>query len=314
MNAEFALVRLKSINNKPQGKGSLAIALKHNMRQLKESETASYDATLSHLNFSLLAQPKTSEVVVGIAKQHMQDRGYRPTRKDSVVAVEGLFSLRQVVDVSDLTDYFGSCAMWLAERMQGLLLSAEVHLDESMPHCHAVVMLPLVNGGRSGSKFIGDKRQLGEHVADFHAKVASRYGLKTPQPNLSRAETMVASRFVHRYIDAEDEPAGRSVFWPFISRCIDRAPMDAAVYLPRHSGAELTILDAIAVLAASRGSGPDSEGTEAISNRRLCATWNQAEHGQAADTNAIDVDEQLHIDGPLPCVEVEVQAAVEKCK
>jgi len=68
------------------------------------------------------------------------------------------------------------------------VLSAVIHLDESAPHCH-MLLLPLVTGRMAGSDLVGNKPRLQAIQTSFFEQVGRGYGLTRPaaQRRLSSA-------------------------------------------------------------------------------------------------------------------------------
>lgn len=60
------------------------------------------------------------------------------------------------------------------------VLSAVIHLDESAPHCH-VLLLPLVDGRMTGSDLVGNRTRLQAIQASFYELVGQRHGLTRPK-------------------------------------------------------------------------------------------------------------------------------------
>ena len=62
------------------------------------------------------------------------------------------------------------------QNLCGELLSIDVHLDESAPHAHALI-LPLINGKMQGNQLMGSTGNLMRLINLFHKEVARHYGL-----------------------------------------------------------------------------------------------------------------------------------------
>jgi hypothetical protein len=231
-------------------------------------------ATRSHLNVSLLDTPDTPEGVVEHANKLMAEKGFKPERVDACIAAEGVFSLRERPTAFDMFAYFAESARWLEKRLGGQLLSADVHLDQSHPHCHVLVLLPLVNGGPSGSSLIEYKHESGRRVQAFFEDVASRYGLHLPPPAISAANKKLLARLVHERMYATGDPATQSAAWPRFSNCVNRDPrgfaMDLGIPIQRQAATTVSLL------AQSPGKGPKTAAGESAGNRRLDSAWESA--------------------------------------
>lgn len=159
------------------GPNIITSAARHNKREIQAEIGASsrIDATRSNLNQSL-GGPLDAAGVGQLAKDLMAAAGVVKIRKDAVMGLECVFSLPPGHSLDDVA-YFGDCAAWAGEYFAGAqILSVDIHRDEAAPHCHALI-LPLVDGRMVGSDLLGGKQKLAAMVRQFHADVASRYGL-----------------------------------------------------------------------------------------------------------------------------------------
>ena len=218
------LLKVGSINQRQYGSGSLNAACKHNRRTLMHSDSDPIDQTRSHLNLSLLDTPGTPEGIAELADRLMAERRFRPKRADACIAAEGMFSLREEPKTFDMVTYFSESARWFVNHFGGQLLSADVHMDQSHPHCHVLVLLPLVDGGPSGSSVIGFKQQSYKRRLAFFDQVASKYDLRMPPPPLSAADKRLQARQVHEHLQATGDPAIHSALWARFANGINRDP------------------------------------------------------------------------------------------
>ena len=270
MNDEgIFLLKVKSINQRQYGSGSLNAACKHNRRTLMHSETDPIDQTRSHLNLSLLDTPGTPEGIAELADRLMAERRFRPKRADACIAAEGMFSLREEPKTFDMVTYFTESARWLANHFGGQLLSADVHMDQSHPHCHVLVLLPLIDGGPPGSSVIGFKHQSYKRRLAFFDQVASKYDLRMPPPPLSAADKRLQARQVHEHMYATGDPAIHSALWPRLSDGINRDPRGYRADL----GLSIKPIPTLALLAQSAGRGPRTAAEETAGNRRMLSAW-----------------------------------------
>ena len=242
------------------------------------------DESRSHLNRSLLNLPDSPEAIVDLANALMAERGFKPERHDSCIAVEGVFSLKEPPQAFDMWEYFPECAQWLEGIFGGQLLSAEVHLDQAHPHCHVLVLLPLANGGPSGSNLIGYKQDSAKRLRAFFDSVASKYGLSMPRPALSPKDKAALSRQVHERIRETDDPVMRSRLYSRVSACINRDPRGFAQDLGIK--AQQSPAAAMARLGQSPGHGPRTASAESAGNRRLQAAWDASPARSQPETPA----------------------------
>lgn len=171
----FRLGTVKNVYNN-QGKltqyGLLAL-LKHHKRT--EAPKDNIDASKSKLNYSLTA-PATPESITTYASGQMLKAGIVTPRRNGVMAVEVLFSLPIDKHHQDTRPFFNDCYEWVKLNFAGELLSFDVHLDESAPHAHALI-LPLIDGKMQGNALIGGVGNMTRLRYLFQADVAKRYGL-----------------------------------------------------------------------------------------------------------------------------------------
>ncbi|WP_184237025.1 plasmid recombination protein [Massilia timonae] len=166
---------------KLKGQGIVRIAAKHNLREIAAEIGAAghIDAARIRLNL-VLRGPASADIVARNAKALMADAGITRPRATAVMALELVFTLPADTHV-DVYAYFEDATRWAEKFYQVPLLSSVLHLDESTPHCH-VLLLPLVEGHMVGSDLYGDRAKLKEVQATFHAQVRARYGMTRQIP------------------------------------------------------------------------------------------------------------------------------------
>ena len=217
---------------KLKGAGKVLAASRHNKRliQAEQGADSHIDAARICLNLSLHG-PDSPEAVARQAKDCMAAAGVRPQKKNAVLALEHLFSLPANTDI-DLKAYFSDCVHWVARNFGGLdnVLSADVHLDESAPHLH-VLLLPLIDGRMNGSDLFGNRQRLLFLQNDFHAAVAGRYGLVKAPARLHGQAKNKTAQTVLNHIHATSDTALTSALWPLIRDWIARDPVACAQVL-----------------------------------------------------------------------------------
>jgi hypothetical protein len=169
-----------------KGQGIIRRAAKHNLREIAAEIGVDrrIDAKRIHLNY-VLRGPGASEEIVSLRNSLLRDAGIKKLRSDAVEGLEILFTW-PLQDRQCPAQYFEDCTQWAAEHFQVPILSSVVHLDESTPHCH-LLMLPLANGRMTGSALFGTARLLAMHLDTFYREVGAKYGIvrKPPEPKLS---------------------------------------------------------------------------------------------------------------------------------
>lgn len=175
IKTERQYLRLKKLT----GKDIVRIAAKHNLRELQAELGAEshIDHTRIRLN-QVIAGAATAAEIAASAERLMQDAHIGNLRRDAVRGVEIVISLPAVSNI-DPTAYFADSLIWVRSFFNVPVLSAVIHLDESAPHCH-VLLLPLVNGRMAGSDLVGNRPRLQAMQTGFFEQVGRRYGLTRP--------------------------------------------------------------------------------------------------------------------------------------
>ncbi len=156
---------------------SLLKAARHNLREI-EAERGAYgkiDPQHCHLN-EILCGPSTAQGVQELAQRLLSDAGTPALRKDHVQAVEVLFSLPASPPQGiEPRRYFEQCQAWLRRAMPLPQLLATIHLDETAPHLH-VLLLPLHEGNHVGGA-LNTRPKLKNLRDSFYDNVAGPTGL-----------------------------------------------------------------------------------------------------------------------------------------
>lgn len=200
-------------------------AAKHNRRTIPAGPSIDPSRTLH--NFKLRG-PDTPEEVQQLARSMMAQSG-AALRIDGVACVELVFSL-PITSAIDCRDYFEHCTQWAERHFACPILSSDVHLDESAPHCH-VLLLPLVNGRMNGSALVGNAPKLRAHHESFHAEVGQRFGLQRAPARLSSWERGEGAAAVLDALKRRDDPAMRSELWPQLRALLEGDPLPSVLAL-----------------------------------------------------------------------------------
>jgi hypothetical protein len=210
---------------KLKGSGKVLAASRHNKRQLQAERGADghIDPARIALNLSLHG-PDTPEEVATLARSLMAAAGVRPQKKNAVLAIEQIFGLPPNTAI-DPEAYFSDCLQWCVNHFGGIgnVLSADVHLDESTPHLH-VLILPLIDGRMTGSDLFGNRQRLQFLQNDFHEAVAGRYGLSKAPARLQGQARDKTAQTVIKQIQVSNDGALKSALWPVLRDMIDRDP------------------------------------------------------------------------------------------
>lgn len=145
------------------------------------------------------------------------------------MSVEVVFSLPIDRHSQDTRPFFTECYDWTIKTFDCELLSFDVHLDESAPHAHAV-LLPLVKDKMQGNALIGGQGNLMRLINLFHSEIACRYGLsKSDRKRLSLANKQTIEREVLTRLKADN--VMQSSVWPCVRDAIHNDPLPFAQLL-----------------------------------------------------------------------------------
>lgn len=207
---------LKKIKNE---KGGLLGALRHNKRRLPpESHIKS---SKSHLNYSLLGND-SPDAIFKQARKSMIDAGIDSPRKNAVLAVEVIFSLPISWHDKDTRQFFEHCFEWVCKNLPGEKLSFDVHLDESAPHAHALI-LPLINGRMQGSDMVGGTGNIMRLIKLFNKDVGIYYGLgKLARRRLSNSDKTKLRQSVLSKLKSDS--VQKSAVWPLVRDSVHQNP------------------------------------------------------------------------------------------
>ncbi len=264
----FAVGRIGKSTYNGRKASTLQGAANHNRRTIQAEMGAKghIDVGRSHLNETIHG-PDTPNGVTALAESMTLAAGIdvKKLRKDYTQAVELLFSL-PVDAVIDDGLFFRRCVAWTGERL-GLanILSADIHRDESAPHCH-VLVLPLVDGKMQGSSLI-DRAATAALRDSFYAEVAAPFGLKKPVDRIKGASKSVAVQAVLDAIEASTDVMMSSPLWTVVKRSIEQNPApfmeSLGIELQRH---KQKAMRTVAQIFTSTGKGPKTaSSTELVS-------------------------------------------------
>ncbi len=216
---------------KVKGKNGILNAAKHNKRALQAERGgagANIDAFRTPLNYSL-TDPTTAEQVDRTAKVQMVQTGIDKPRANQVMALEIVFSLPANWHEQDTQPFFQDCMTWTRNNMPGVLLSFDVHLDESAPHAHALI-LPLVNGRMKGNEIMGGMGKLMYWINLFYSEVAINYGFNRNQNRYlaGKQKEAIDKQVLSRLIA---DPIMKSTVWPCVRDAIRKDPLPYAQIL-----------------------------------------------------------------------------------
>lgn len=163
------------------GATKVKAAAVHNLREPASPSTdrSHINSQFSHMNV-VVEGPGSSTEVCALSSALLAAAGIKRLKSNSVRALEIVFTWPFDTQVHP-HGYFDDCITWAKSHFDVPVLSTVIHLDESEPHCH-MLLLPLVNGRMNGSRLHGGTPQLRAMQISFHNLVSSRYGINRPEP------------------------------------------------------------------------------------------------------------------------------------
>lgn len=211
-------------------RGGVLAALKHNKRTLQAERGAplNIDVTRTPLNYCLAGDSTPSQIATH-AKAQMLYAGIETPRKNGVMAVEVVFSLPTNRHDQDTKPFFTDCLAWVSKTLPGELLSFDVHLDESAPHAHALI-LPLIDNKMQGDKIKGDRTNIQKLRELFYKEVGAKH-------QLNRGKYRYLTTF-HKHIIAKQvfarltsDSVRKSSVWQWVADLINKDPLPLAQQL-----------------------------------------------------------------------------------
>lgn len=206
--------------------GGVLAAAMHNKRDLPDAPHII--KSRSHKNYDLHSSKTSSEIAIYATAEMIKAKIINP-RSNLVLAVEILFSLPAHWLHRDNSAFFMACYQWTKENLAGELLSFDVHLDESSPHAHALI-LPLINGKMQGSDLVGGPGKINRLHKSFYDNVASHYGLsKAGSKHKSQSNKLNVAAKVIRALRKDE--IRRSKIWEWFRKEISNNPYSCAGFL-----------------------------------------------------------------------------------
>lgn len=146
--------------------GNISAAGKHNLR-LRECRNA--DPTRKRLNVNLI---DGGQELVATVKARLAEVGIKKWRKDAVLASEVLLTASPEFfeDGRALEPWIAENRRWLVETFGANIVSAVVHMDETTPHIHCI-LVPVKDGRLSHKNVFGGAR---DALAEWQTQYASR--------------------------------------------------------------------------------------------------------------------------------------------
>jgi hypothetical protein len=207
--AAYAVLRIKKLKSW----GDIAGADAHNFRE-RETPNANEERTQDNVNFAGKADQDSIEAIrAAISEQKI--------RKNAVLAVEMLMSASPEYfrpgkeseagsyDAGRARAWGETSAQWLRERYGDKVIKAVMHLDETTPHIHAV-LVPLDKNGKLNCRalFGGSRHTLTELQTDY-ARAVEPLGIERGLQG-SRAKHQEVAKFYAVTQGKEHAPVDRA--------------------------------------------------------------------------------------------------------
>jgi hypothetical protein len=234
-------------------------ALRHNKREI-QAELGAHghiDTDRIQLNYPLATRLATHDLQsrARASISSYQANVGRRIRKDAVLAIEVIYSLATDCSQLDLKQYFLDCQTWGdAAFHPAELISAEVHLDESHPHMHAIYWC-VGDNQLFGSAVLGNKDKFRERKQHFYHSVGSRYGLSMPPAKLNTADTRTLGVAVIRRVESADDPIIHSPSYPLIKDLIQNDPRPFAQIYGIAISQKPKVMRTVVQIFTSKGKG-----------------------------------------------------------
>jgi Plasmid recombination enzyme len=248
----FQIEKIKSISK-------LRDAIRHNKREIEYelTSTGHIDPSKTHLNYSL-AGSDDSLHLLGIANSaviHHKNQTGKAVRKDAVIAIELLFSISSAYAEIDHRQYFEDCLDWSVHWFHPApVLSADVHMDESNPHMH-IILLCVTPTNLLGSRVVGYKGQGKDRLADFYQQVGSKHGLQMPPSGLSKENRKLLADKVIERIEESNDPVVLSRHYQSVKDAIRVNPTPFAFNLDLDITLKAPKIRTMAQIFTSKGKG-----------------------------------------------------------
>ena len=177
----YACLHIKPLKNT----ATLTRAYKHNIERTSDVENV--DKSKTHLNRHLIELPEGKDYN-DMFKQRIKEEGVKNTRKNQTKAVEFMltYSQKNVTDEFKIDEWCEKNVEWLKENFgEKNVVSVELHLDETTPHIHAIV-IPIVDKSLNATRMLqSSKDQVAKngmrgytYLQDSYCEKMKEFGLQ----------------------------------------------------------------------------------------------------------------------------------------
>ena len=153
--------------------GTFTRKMEHNFRLFGHIPNA--DPNRTYLNEELISLPNGSTYIDEYNKKILNSKYYQnhAVRKDAVRGIEIMmtYSGKEIPEDFDRSKWQEENIKWLKDYFgDENVISAVLHLDETTPHIHAIV-IPMVNERLNAKEFLGGRQKLRELISDYSKRM-----------------------------------------------------------------------------------------------------------------------------------------------
>jgi hypothetical protein len=214
MNDKGIVLRFGRIKSRKK----LLDAFKHNKREfINPDSNINISKTVN--NISIDGSYTSSKLMCDFDK-YLLEYDIKSLRSNAVLAVEVLISISSHLKKDDLEKFFSDCAKWINSYFKVPAISIDVHLDESNPHLHAILLPTLVKGKLNGHKLIGNIMTIRLAQKSLYEAVGKKFGFSNWGSDKKNKKELV-SEVLERL---KEDAALNSVAWPAILKSIKNNP------------------------------------------------------------------------------------------
>ena len=186
----YAIMRMNKL-----GKSDIGHTENHNERKNNEYSNTDIDVGKSCLNYQLIkCDNYKHDIMNRIEKGYTQEKAIR---KDAVVATEFLFTSDKdffdKLTKEETSSFFEKSLEFLKNEFgEQNIISATVHLDETTPHLHSLIV-PITDDGRLSMKnFLDGKKDLCKFQDRYFEKISKEF------PQLERGQSKTITESKHK--------------------------------------------------------------------------------------------------------------------
>ncbi len=201
-----------------KSKKQLLHAFRHNNREFINPDS-NINLAKTIENYSIGEFYSATEHMLQFEKE-LDASNIKSVRSNAILAVEVLISVSVHLSEDDLQLFFIDCANWIKDYFNVPILSIDVHLDESNPHLHAILLPVLVSGKLNGHKLVGNIEKIRLAQKSLYDAVGKKFGLSNWAGDRKNKQELI-----HEVLQRlKNDVVVESVAWPVILKDIKKNP------------------------------------------------------------------------------------------